>query len=92
MCVLPGRRAVQQRVVFVLHFTAPRFPRLCSIPVSTSHICVFAAVAVGLFEGRKGVNWWMVLQTICAVSLLLAADVERVLFQVLAGIPEGVAI
>ena len=39
-----------------------------SIPVSTSHICVFAAVAVGLFEGRKGVNWWMVLQTICAVS------------------------
>ena len=33
-----------------------------SIPVSTSHICVFAAVAVGLFEGRKGVNWWMVLQ------------------------------
>ena len=46
----------------------PAHPLPCSIPVSTSHICVFAAVAVGLFEGRKGVNWWMVLQTICAVS------------------------
>lgn len=41
------------------------------IPVSTSHICVFAAVAVGLFEGRKGVNWWMVLQTICAMFITL---------------------
>lgn len=37
-------------------------PALPGIPVSTSHICVFAAVAVGLFEGRRGVNWLMVLQ------------------------------
>lgn len=49
--------------------TFPPLPPPRSIPVSTSHTCVFAAVAVGLFEGRKGVNWWMVLQTICAVSL-----------------------
>lgn len=41
------------------------------IPVSTSHICVFAAVAVGLYEGRKGVNWWMVLQTIMAMFITL---------------------
>lgn len=41
------------------------------IPVSTSHICVFAAVAVGLFEGRKGVNWLMVLQTIAAMFITL---------------------
>ncbi|KAL4452348.1 hypothetical protein ABPG75_008010 [Micractinium tetrahymenae] len=41
------------------------------IPVSTSHICVFAAVAVGLFEGRRGVNWLMVLQTFAAMFITL---------------------
>lgn len=41
------------------------------IPVSTSHICVFAAVAVGCFEGWRGVNWIMVLQTIAAMFITL---------------------
>lgn len=41
------------------------------IPISTSHTCVFAAVAVGCFEGWRGVNWFMVLQTICAMFITL---------------------
>jgi hypothetical protein len=41
------------------------------IPVSTSHICIFSAVAVGCFEGLRGVNWWMVLQTFAAMFITL---------------------
>lgn len=42
--------------------------------MSTSHICVFAAVAVGLFEGRRGVNWMMVLQVrLCQLAVAAAA-------------------
>lgn len=32
---------------------------------------MFAAVAVGCFEGRRGVNWKMVLQTIVAMFITL---------------------
>jgi hypothetical protein len=50
---------------------APATTLPAGIPVSTSHIAVFSAVAVGCFEGIRGVNWIMVLQTIMAMFLTL---------------------
>jgi len=52
------------------------------LPLSTTHCQVGATVGLGLFEGKKGVNWWLLAQVFFGwvITLVVAGTFSAALF------------